>query len=94
MMTYTDNRESTSKGKLRTTLGAIAVTSIALALAGCGGNDDAPDPYEARGETIPASAASSPASFVSYIAGLPASDTDEPLVLEGFTAPEDDTTEL
>lgn len=92
MTTYTESRKS--KGKLRSTLGVIAVASMALVLAACGGDDDAPDPYEARGETIPASAAASPASFVSYIAGLPASDTDEPLVLEGFTAPVDDTTEL
>ncbi len=94
MMTYTDVRKSKSKGKLRTTLGAIAAASIATVLVGCGGDDHAPDPYEARGEAVPTSAAASPASFVSYVAGLQASDTDEPLVLEGFTAPADDTTEL
>ncbi len=92
MTTYTDIRKS--KGKRSGALGAIAAASIAMVLAGCGGDDHAPDPYEARGEAIPASAAASPGSFVSYIAGLPASDTDEPLVLEGFTAPADDTTEL
>jgi hypothetical protein len=92
MTIYTDSRKS--KGTLRSALGAIAVASIAMVMAGCGGSDDAPDPYEVRGETIPASAASSPASFISYIAGLPASDADEPLVLDGFTAPTDDTTEL
>jgi hypothetical protein len=92
MTIYTDSRKS--KGTLRSSLGAIALASIAMVLAGCGGGDDAPDPYEAKGETIPASAGASPAEFVSYIAGLPASDTDEPLVLEGFTAPTDDTTEL
>ena len=95
MTTYTDSRKSNGKGKLqRSTLGAIAVASIALMLSGCGGGDDAPDPYEAKGGPIAAEAGSSSASFVSYIAGLPASDTDEPLVLEGFTAPADDTTEL
>jgi len=95
MTTYTDSRKSKGKfGLQRSTRGAIAVASIAVMLAGCGGSDDEPDPYEARGESIPASAGSSPASFVSYLAGLPASDTDEPLVLEGFTAPADDTSEL
>jgi hypothetical protein len=92
MTIFTDSRNS--KGKLRSSLGAIALASIAMVLAGCGGGNDAPDPYEAKGETISASAGASPASFVSYIAGLPASDTDEPLVLEGFTTPADDTTEL
>ena len=92
MTTY--NHSPKSKGKLRSPLGAIAVASLALTLAGCGGGDDEPDPYEAKGGPIAAEAGSSSASFVSYVAGLPPSETDEPLVLEGFTAPTDDTTEL
>ena len=95
MTIYTDARKVMRKFKLQlSTRGAIAVASIALTLAGCGGGDDELDPYEAKGGPIAAEAGSSSASFVSYVAGLPASETDEPLVLEGFTAPTDDTTEL
>lgn len=95
MTIYTDSPNSKSRIKLQLrTRSAIAAACMALVLAGCGGGDDEPDPYEAKGGPIAAEAGSSSASFVSYVAGLPSSETDEPLVLEGFTAPTDDTTEL
>jgi hypothetical protein len=93
MTTYANSLQSKFKLQ-RSTRGAIAAASVALVLAACGGGDDQPDPYEAKGEPIAAAAGSSSASFVSYVAGLAASENDEPLVLEGFTAPTDDTTEL
>ena len=90
----TTSHHSSRRTLRRRLQGGIAVAAIATVLAGCGGSDDGPDPYEAKGEPVPVAAGSSLASFVSYIAGLTASETDEPLVLDGFTPPTDETTEL
>lgn len=91
MTTYIDPSKVARRRRIR---GGIALATISLVLAGCGGFDGGPDPYEAKGEPVPVAAGSSLASFVSYVAGLMNSETDEPLVLEGFTAPTDETTEL
>ena len=65
----------------------LATAMAAGLLAACGGDDDD------RPTTVPASAGESSANFISYLRDLAPSDTDEPLLLEGFIAPIDDTSE-
>ncbi len=69
----------------------LAAVFAASVLAGCWGGDD--DDSTTAAATVPASAGESSASFVSYLRDLATNDTDEPLSLEGFTAPTDDTSE-
>jgi hypothetical protein len=72
---------------------AFALLSATLTLvAGCGGSDDGPLP-PAVGNTVPASALASPAAFTSYVGGLPADDSVEPLDLDGVMPPVSDTDE-
>lgn len=66
------------------------VLLAATLLVGCGGGDD-DDSSQTRG--IPGSASVSASGFTDFLRGLSSSETDEPLSLEGFTAPVDDTGE-
>jgi predicted small lipoprotein YifL len=75
----------------------LAATGLvaALALAGCGsGDDDDPAPPNA-GTDVPDNAGVSPASFVTFVLGLSASDeSSEPLKLkETFAVPAEETAE-
>lgn len=77
---------------LRLARGGLAVAVAAVAagmLAACGGGDD--DDRSSR--TVPASAGQSSANFISFLGNLATNDTDEPLSLDGFVAPVDDTSE-
>lgn len=69
-------------------LGLAAVVATGMLVA-CGGGDD----EDASRTTVPASAGESSASFVSFLRGLASSDTSEPLSLEGFIVPVDDTSD-
>ncbi len=71
-------------------LGLAAAFAAAL-LAGCWGDDD--DGDAAATTAVPGSAFVSSDSFISYLRGLAANDTDEPLSLDGMTAPADETSE-
>lgn len=71
-------------------IGAAGLLAATL-LGACGGRDDSDD-NNAPG-TVPAAAAGSSLAFTDFLRGLATSDTDEPLSLEGFTAPVDDTGE-
>ncbi|HYN58378.1 MAG TPA: hypothetical protein VET87_02355 [Rubrivivax sp.] len=66
-----------------------------LALAACGGNDDDADQATVADNPgqVPASATGSAAAFSAYVAGLPASDSAEPLALTGLVPPVSDTDE-
>ena len=68
----------------------------ALALSACGGSDesnaDVPVVANDSGQ-VPASATASAAAFSTYAAGLLASDSTEPMALEGMTPPVSDTDE-
>jgi len=66
----------------------LAVAVAAGILAACGGGDD-----DASSTTVPASAGESSASFVSFLRGLATNETGEPLALDGFVAPVDDTSD-
>jgi hypothetical protein len=67
----------------------------ALALAACGGSDDdAPTAVVADNPgQVPTSATASAAAFSAYVAGLPASDSADPLALTGLVPPVSDTDE-
>ena len=69
----------------------IAAALAVGVLAGCWDGGDGDDNTAAA--TVPASAGESSASFVSFLRDLPNDDSAEPLSLEGFTAPIDDTAE-
>lgn len=71
--------------------GAVLLLAAA-ALAGCGGGDEPVAPA-AEADSVPQSAGASAQSFVDYQKGLAASDTAEPLKLQGFVPPADETSE-
>ena len=71
-------------------LGALVLTSAVL-LVGCGGGND--DDGSNGGTSVPGSAFDSSGNFIDYLKTLAANDTSEPLTLEGFTAPVDDTSD-
>jgi len=73
---------------LHLALVGLAAATVAGMLAACGGGDD-----DTPSTTVPASAGASSASFVSYLRGLATNNTAEPLSLDGFVAPVDDTSE-
>jgi hypothetical protein len=66
-----------------------------LALAACGGNDDDADQANVADNPgqVPTSATGSATAFSAYVAGLPASDSAEPLALTGLVPPVSDTDE-
>ena len=72
----------------------LLVCAATLALAACGGNDDkhaegmAEDPGQ-----VPASATASATAFSTYVAGLPPSESTEPLTLAGLVVPLSETEE-
>jgi hypothetical protein len=72
----------------------LLVCAATLALAACGGNDDqhaegmAEDPGQ-----VPASATVSATAFSAYVAGLPTSESTEPLTLAGLVVPLSETEE-
>ncbi|WP_310385616.1 hypothetical protein [Roseateles sp.] len=76
-----------------------SVLLAALGLTACGsdGGDDAPPPVIQPPEAVtevPSSAAASPAAYVSYAAGLAATEVAEPLGLDKVAeAPLSETTE-
>ena len=71
-------------------LGALVLTSAVL-LVGCGGGND--DDGTNGGTSVPGSAFESSGNFLAYLKTLAANDPGEPLTLEGFTAPVDDSSE-
>jgi ABC-type glycerol-3-phosphate transport system substrate-binding protein len=71
------------------------VLLASLALAACGGGDDHGDATgtaDGPGQ-VPASATVSATAFSAYVAGLPPSDSAEPLTLTGLVPPVSDTDE-
>lgn len=74
-------------------LGALALAALATA---CGGGSDAepvaPQPPVVDNE-VPASAMASNEAFTRYAAGLPASESAEPVSLDKLVPPSSETTE-
>lgn len=70
----------------------LGAASLALLLAGCGGDDGGAPvvPPQALSE-VPDSALSSPQAFVQFVGSLPASDTTEALRVKDAAAPGSDT---
>jgi hypothetical protein len=65
-----------------------------LAACGGGGGDAAPEmPAPAPSNRVPGSAAASAQAFVQYTGSLGASESTEPLELEGLTPPTSETEE-
>jgi hypothetical protein len=65
-----------------------------LLLAACGGGGGSPEPAPApSANDVPSSATASPTAFVNWTAELPASDTKEPLKIEGAMPPTSETDE-
>jgi type IV pilus biogenesis protein CpaD/CtpE len=72
----------------------VLLVVATLALAACGGNDSSHG--AALADTpgqVPASATGSAAAFSAYVAGLPASESAEPLTLTGLVLPVSDADE-
>jgi len=72
------------------TLGAMIVATLALAACGGGGSSDppaaAPSPVPLAND-VPMSATATPEAFVSWSAAQAASETSEPLKVDGTTPP-------
>lgn len=83
-------------------IGRCLVLSTGLLLAACGGGGgDEPGTAAAGaevapstdGNTVPVTALGTPEALVSYIAGLPADDAQEPLSVSAVVPPVSDTDE-
>ncbi len=71
---------------------ALAASSIALGLSGCGGGDDDTPPVTSQ---VPASASASVGGFIAYLTALVATSPEnlEPVDIAAVTPPTSDTTE-
>lgn len=96
---------SMTRRSMRTASGVAAVLLAGLLLSACGGGgggdgspaagNGSPDGPVADGGSgsVPAEASSSVARMMAWAKSLSASETDEPLKANTFSAPLDDTTE-
>jgi|GWRWMinimDraft_6_1066014.scaffolds.fasta_scaffold58449_1 hypothetical protein len=75
------------------TLHILGALSLALLLAGCGGDDGATVTPPLTVSEVPDSALASPQAFVQFVGSLPASDTAEALHLKDAAAPTSDSDE-
>ena len=82
--------------RLQTLAAALAVAGASALMAGCGGGSgDAPAPTPAPQATsdVPQDAIASTDAFVAWAEAQPASDTAEPLKVQGTLPPTSDTEE-
>lgn len=70
----------------------VLVSMATLALAACGGRNEDDGMADQPGQ-VPASVTGSVAAYTAYVGGLPASDSDEPLTLNGLLPPASDSDE-
>jgi ABC-type glycerol-3-phosphate transport system substrate-binding protein len=73
-------------------LAHAAALAAALLLAACGGGSPEPAPPPS-GNDVPSAATASPTAFVTWTGEIPASDTREPLRVEGAMPPTSETEE-
>ncbi len=70
-----------------------AAAALAAALAGCGDSGSDTVTVDNGPERVPASATVSASAYTAYVAGLPAADQREPVVVDGVTPPTSETAE-
>ncbi len=71
----------------------VLAALAALAVSACGGNDDEVYLSPLDPTMIPSSALANATAFSNYLASLPASDSDDPLVVSAVLVPTSDTDE-
>jgi len=78
---------------MKTVIAHGAALAAALMLAACGGGGGSQPAPPPSGNDVPSSATASPTAFVNWTAEIPASDTKDPLKVEGAVPPTTETEE-